>query len=76
MILCFIDLLHELLHRFDLVAATDNLSGHRVLRGCWRLWRHGRAWCDTALLPLAMRRQNELAESHLKRSFSGERGIE
>eukprot|EP00913_Durusdinium_trenchii_P031174 g29190.t1 len=34
---------------------------HRVLRGCWRLWRHGRAWCDTALLPLAMRHWLSLA---------------
>ncbi|CAL1134548.1 unnamed protein product [Cladocopium goreaui] len=51
--------LHRAIDDLDLKVRTS--QGHQLLRHVWRLWRHGRPWCDTALMPLAMRHWLSLA---------------
>eukprot|EP00434_Breviolum_minutum_P025519 symbB.v1.2.022549.t1/scaffold2009.1/size92556/8 len=53
------DKLHNAIEDLDFkVRSSQSLQ---LLRCCWRLWCHGRPWCETALLPLAMRHWLSLA---------------
>eukprot|EP00435_Cladocopium_sp_Y103_P005291 s2271_g1.t1 len=52
-------LLHRAIDDLDLKVRTS--QSHQLLRHVWRLWRHGRPWCNTALMPLAMRHWLSLA---------------